>query len=71
MFEKLINNFPLITQFRMAKQSNVKSRRKLINPVFHLQTKEEDDSQLTKGIIKIVRRTGQLNLSGRNLANGK
>ncbi|RZC39469.1 leucine-rich repeat-containing protein 40-like [Asbolus verrucosus] len=53
----------------MAKQSNVKSRRKLINPVFHLQTKEEDDSQLTKGMIKIVRRTGQLNLSGRNLAH--
>lgn len=55
----------------MAKQSNVKSRRKIVNPVFHLQTKLEDDSQLTKGIIKTVRRTGQLNLSGRNLANGK
>ncbi|KAI4461761.1 leucine rich repeat [Holotrichia oblita] len=32
----------------MAKQSQVKSRRKLLNPVFHLQTKQEDDSQLTK-----------------------
>lgn len=54
----------------MAKQSAVRSRRKLINPVFHLQTKEEDDSQLTNGMIKTVRRTGQLNLSGRSLAHG-
>lgn len=54
----------------MAKASHVKSRRKLLNPVFHVQTKEEDDSHLTKGMIKIVRRTGQLNLSGRGLATG-
>lgn len=54
----------------MAKQSQVKSRRKLLNPVFHQQTKKEEDSQLTRGMIKIVRRTGQLNLTGRNLANG-
>lgn len=52
----------------MAKQSQVKSKRKLLNPIFHLQTEEDDDSQLTKGMIKIVRRTGQLNLSGRSLA---
>ncbi|GJQ71783.1 hypothetical protein Trydic_g11476 [Trypoxylus dichotomus] len=45
----------------------MESRRKLVHPVFHLQTKEEDDSQLTKGMIKVVRRTGQLNLSGRGL----
>lgn len=55
----------------MAKQSQVKSRRKLLNPVFHLQTKEEDDSQLTQGMIKVVRKTGQLNLSGRSLASGE
>lgn len=54
----------------MAKQSQVKSRRKLLNPVFHLQTKQEDDNQLTKGMIKVVRRTGQLNLSGRGLGTG-
>lgn len=54
----------------MAKQSQVKSKRKLLNPVFHLQTKKEEDTLLTRGLIKIVRRTGQLNLSGRNLANG-
>lgn len=55
---------------KMEKQSQVKSRRKLLNPVFHLQTKKEEDSQLSRGMIKIVRRTGELNLSGRNLANG-
>lgn len=55
----------------MAKQSQVKSKRKLLNPVFHLQTKKEDDSQLTRGMIKVVRKTGQLNLSGRSLATGK
>ncbi|KRT78958.1 hypothetical protein AMK59_7353 [Oryctes borbonicus] len=52
----------------MAKASQIKSRRKLVQPVFHLQTKEEDDSQLTKGMMKVVRRTGQLNLSGRGMA---
>ncbi|KAF5301199.1 hypothetical protein FQR65_LT08934 [Abscondita terminalis] len=51
----------------MAKQSQVKSKRKL-NPIFHLQTKSEDDGHLTKGLIKVVRKTGQLNLSGRALA---
>lgn len=55
----------------MAKQSHVKSKRKLLNPLFHLQTKKEDDSQLTQGMIKVVRRTGQLNLSGRSLATGE
>lgn len=53
----------------MAKQSQVKARRKLINPVFHFQTKQEDDGQLTTGMIKVVRKTGQLNLSGRGLAS--
>lgn len=52
----------------MAKQSQVKAKRKLLNPIFHLQTKNEDDKLLTKGLIKVVRRTGQLNLSGRGLA---
>uniref|UniRef100_A0A1Y1KX67 Disease resistance R13L4/SHOC-2-like LRR domain-containing protein n=3 Tax=Photinus pyralis TaxID=7054 RepID=A0A1Y1KX67_PHOPY len=52
----------------MAKQSQVKSKRKLLNPIFHLQTDEEDDNQLSNGMIKIVRRTGQLNLSGCSLA---
>lgn len=54
----------------MAKQFPVKSRRKLLNPVFHLQTKKEDENQLTKGMIKVVRKSGQLNLSGRSLASG-
>lgn len=54
----------------MAKQSQVKSRRKLLNPVFHQQTKQEEDSELSRGLIKVVRRTGQLSLTGRNLANG-
>ncbi|CAH0554418.1 unnamed protein product [Brassicogethes aeneus] len=52
----------------MEKQSKVKSRKKLINPVFHLQTKEDDDGYITKDVIKSVRKTGQLNLSGRHLA---
>lgn len=55
----------------MAKQSQVKSKRKLLNPVFHQQTKEEDDRQLTEGMIKVVRKTGQLNLSRRSLATGE
>lgn len=50
--------------------SQVKSQRKQLNPVFHLQSKDEDDNQLTNGMIKVVRKTGQLNLSGRTLATG-
>ncbi|XP_044260698.1 leucine-rich repeat-containing protein 40-like isoform X2 [Tribolium madens] len=69
MFYSSVETTTIEVISRMAKQSNVKSRRKLLNPVFHLQSKEEDDSQLTRGIIKIVRRTGQLNLSGRSLAH--
>lgn len=51
------------------KEASVRSRRKILNPMFHLQTKEEDDSQLSQGMIKVVLKTGQLNLSGRGLAN--
>ncbi|XP_060528637.1 leucine-rich repeat-containing protein 40-like [Cylas formicarius] len=53
----------------MEKQSKVKHRRKLISPVFHLQSKEDDDKYLTKDMIKSVRRTGQLNLSGKHLSS--
>ncbi|XP_044755833.1 leucine-rich repeat-containing protein 40-like [Coccinella septempunctata] len=51
----------------MAKQSLAKNKRKLITPVFHLQTKDEEEKILTKVIIKTVRKTGSLNLSGRSL----
>lgn len=55
----------------MNKQSRVKSSRKALNPVFHLQTKKEDDGALSQGMIKAARKNGQLNLSGRGLACGK
>lgn len=51
----------------MAKQSQVKSRRKVLNPIFHLQTKSEDDGKLSIALLKNARKTGQLNLSGRSL----
>ncbi|KAJ8967536.1 hypothetical protein NQ314_002851 [Rhamnusium bicolor] len=53
----------------MEKHSKVKSRRKFINPIFHVQTKDEDDNHITKDIIKSVRKTGQLNLSCRHLSS--
>ncbi|XP_028142541.1 leucine-rich repeat-containing protein 40-like isoform X2 [Diabrotica virgifera virgifera] len=52
----------------MEKQNKVKSRRKCVNPVFHLQTKDENDQHMTKDVIKKVRTTGQLNLSSRHLS---
>lgn len=55
----------------MEKQAQVKSRRKYINPVFHLQTKTEVEKFITKDVIKNVRKTGQLNLFGRHLSSGK
>ncbi|KAL3268782.1 hypothetical protein HHI36_007880 [Cryptolaemus montrouzieri] len=51
----------------MAKQSLVKNKRKILNPVFHLQTKDEEEKVITREMIKAVRRTGSLNLSGRSL----
>lgn len=41
------------------------------NPVFHRQTKEEDEFQLPKAIVKQARKTGILNLSGKGLAHGE
>lgn len=52
-------------------EKQVKSRRKFINPLFHLQTKAEDEKFITKDVIKSVRKTGQLNLFGRHLSSGK
>lgn len=46
------------------------NRKKNLNPVFHLQNKKEDESQLSKGMIKAARNSGCLNLSGRALASG-
>ncbi|XP_074036233.1 leucine rich repeat containing flyers-cup [Leptinotarsa decemlineata] len=53
----------------MSKPSKVKSRRKYISPVFHLQSKDEDDQHITKDVVKNVRKTGHLNLSSKHLAS--
>lgn len=53
----------------MAKQSLVKNKRKLITPVFHLQTKDEEEKVLTNAMIKAIRKTGSLNLSGRSITS--
>ncbi|KAG4068641.1 hypothetical protein HA402_002332 [Bradysia odoriphaga] len=45
------------------------NRKKNLNPVFHLQNKKEDEGQLSKGMIKIARKSGCLNMSGRALAS--
>lgn len=51
--------------------SKVKSRRKIVNPLFHLQTKDENDRHITPDVVKRVRSTGQLNLSSKHLSTGK
>ncbi|XP_030749929.1 leucine-rich repeat-containing protein 40-like [Sitophilus oryzae] len=53
----------------MDKHSKVKNRRKIISPVFHLQTKAEDEKHFSKEVVKSVRKTGVLNLSGKHLAS--
>ncbi|KAJ8912934.1 hypothetical protein NQ315_017265 [Exocentrus adspersus] len=50
-------------------ERQVKSRKKYINPVFHIQTKDEAEKLITKTVIKNVRKTGQLNLFGRHLSS--
>lgn len=52
----------------MERQNKVKARRKFVNPVFHLQTKDEKEQHITKDVIKHVRSTGQLNLSSRHMS---
>lgn len=54
----------------MAKQSQVKCRRKIVQPVFHLQTTAEDEGKVSIALLKNARKTGQLNLAGRNLQSG-
>lgn len=46
------------------------NRKKNLNPVFHLQDKKEDEEQLSKGMIKVARKSGSLNLSSRALTSG-
>lgn len=58
-------------QLKMARINNVKTSRKVIAPIFHLQTKEENNGKLSKELIKNARQTGKLNLSGRCLNMGK
>lgn len=42
-----------------------------LDAVFKQQQQTDDDKYMTKRIILHARRTGQLNLSGKGLANGK
>ncbi|XP_058053974.1 leucine-rich repeat-containing protein 40 [Anopheles bellator] len=53
-----------------ARQIPVRSRirQQELNPVFHLQNKEEDDQILTRVKIKQALKTGVLNLAGKGLA---
>ncbi|KAJ9601653.1 hypothetical protein L9F63_000186 [Diploptera punctata] len=43
------------------------SRLKRINPIFQLQDQESDSKELSSHLIKLARKSGQLNLSGRGL----
>ncbi|XP_046390373.1 leucine-rich repeat-containing protein 40-like isoform X2 [Ischnura elegans] len=53
----------------MSRYKGIKSKivHSDLNPVFHLQTKECDAKELSPHLIKLARRSGQLNLSGRGL----
>lgn len=56
----------------MSQRAPIKSRVRLSNKsVFHLQDKKADDKELSIGLIKSAKRTGQLSLSNRGLGSGK
>lgn len=42
-----------------------------LNPVFHKREKSEDNNELSEKLLKLAKKTGSLNLSGRGLATGK
>lgn len=41
-----------------------------LNPVFHFQTKKDDNQELSSSLIKNARKTGALKLAGRGLSSG-
>ncbi|XP_075974548.1 leucine-rich repeat-containing protein 40-like [Anticarsia gemmatalis] len=52
----------------MSQRSHIKSRIKVCNKsVFHLQDKKADENELSSGLIKSAKRTGQLSLCNRGL----
>ncbi|CAG4985752.1 unnamed protein product [Colias eurytheme] len=54
----------------MSRRTPIKSRVKVCNKsVFHLQDKKADDSELSIGLIKSAKRTGQLSLCNRGLGS--
>ncbi|XP_066259925.1 leucine-rich repeat-containing protein 40-like isoform X2 [Euwallacea similis] len=50
-------------------QIPVKNKRNTISPIFHMQTKGENEKYLSKEIIKVVKKTGVLNLHGKHLSH--
>jgi hypothetical protein len=55
-------------KYRYKRPPNSILRR--VNPLFHAQNKDADSKELSCHLIKLARKTGQLNLSGRGLASG-
>lgn len=56
----------------MSCRTPTKSRVKVCNKsVFHLQDKKADENELSIGLIKSAKRTGQLTLCNRGLGTGK
>lgn len=56
----------------MSRRTPIKSRVKACNKsVFHLQDKKTDENELSIGLIKSAKRTGQLSLCNRGLGSGK
>lgn len=56
----------------MSQRTPAKSRVKVCNKsVFHLQDKKADENELSIGLIKSAKRTGQLALCNRGLGTGK
>ena len=41
-----------------------------MNPVFHTRNQDADSKELSSHLIKLARKSGQLNLSGRGIASG-
>lgn len=56
----------------MSRRTPTKSRVKICNKsVFHLQDKKADENELSIGLIKSAKRTGQLSLCNRGLGTGE
>jgi hypothetical protein len=61
-------NMSEVEKCRYRRRPNSVLRK--VNPVFHTRNEDADSKELSSHLIKLARKSGQLNLSGRAITSG-